>query len=64
MEIILIGHFAGKVNIQRVTVIQLAFASLISFASMPFVGELHIPALFVAIGDACCGLGLTVLYYN
>ena len=52
MEIILIGYFAGSVNIQRVTVIQLAFASLISFASMPFVDELHISTLLVTIGDA------------
>ena len=59
MEIILIGHFAGKVNIQRVTVIQLAFASLISFASMPFVGELHIPPFAWQLVMLAVGLGLT-----
>ena len=59
MEIILIGHFAGRVNIQRVTVIQLAFASLISFASMPFVGELHIPPFSWQLVMLAVGLGLT-----
>ncbi|ENX18157.1 hypothetical protein F895_00227 [Acinetobacter sp. CIP 64.2] len=43
LEIILIGYFAGKVNLRRVTVIQLAVASLLSFASMPLVGEHRIP---------------------
>ncbi|UUM28408.1 DMT family transporter [Acinetobacter colistiniresistens] len=43
LEIILIGYFAGKVNLRRVTVIQLAVASLLSFASMPLVDEHRIP---------------------
>ncbi|MBV8049053.1 MAG: DMT family transporter [Paludibacterium sp.] len=38
-EIILIGHFAQRVNIARVTVTQLAVASLLSFAAMPVAGE-------------------------
>lgn len=38
-EIILIGHFAQRVNIARVTVTQLAVASLLSFVAMPVVGE-------------------------
>lgn len=59
MEIILIGYFAGKVNIQRVTVIQLAFASVLSFASMPFVGEHHIPAFSWELLILAVGLGLT-----
>lgn len=59
MEIILIGYFAGRVNIQRVTVIQLGFASLISFASMPFVGELHIPPFSWQLVMLTVGLGLT-----
>jgi drug/metabolite transporter (DMT)-like permease len=59
MEIILIGHFAGKVNLQRVTVVQLAFASLISFAVMPFVGEHHIPAFSWELFILAVGLGLT-----
>ena len=59
MEIILIGHFAGKVNLQRVTVIQLAFASMLSFATMPFVGEHHIPAFSWQLFLLAVGLGLT-----
>ena len=43
LEIILIGYFAGKVNLRRVTVVQLAVASILSFASMPMVGEHKIP---------------------
>ncbi|MCO8100717.1 DMT family transporter [Acinetobacter indicus] len=37
LEIILISHFAGRVNLQRVTVIQLLFASLFAFLAMPLV---------------------------
>ena len=40
LEIILISHFAGRVNLQRVTVIQLLFASLFAFLAMPLVGAL------------------------
>lgn len=43
LEIILIGFFAGKVNLRRVTVIQLAVASGLSFMSMPLVGEQSMP---------------------
>ena len=39
MEIILIGFFAGKVNVRRVTVIQLGFASIFAFCMMPLAGE-------------------------
>lgn len=38
-EIIMIGGYAGKVNARRVTVIQLAAASLFSFAGMLPLGE-------------------------
>lgn len=38
-EIILISHFAPRVNLQRVTVLQLVFASLFAFLSMPLVGK-------------------------
>ncbi|QNX17459.1 DMT family transporter [Acinetobacter seifertii] len=44
LEIIFISYFAGKVNLRRVTIIQLAVASLLSFAVMPVVGEHTIPA--------------------
>ncbi|GGH60301.1 membrane protein [Comamonas phosphati] len=38
-EIILIGKYAGKVNLQRVTVVQLLVGGLLSFAAMPVAGE-------------------------
>lgn len=58
LEIIFIGYFSKRINLARVTVLQLVFASLISFISMPFIGELAIPAfswplLFVAVGLGC-----------
>lgn len=39
VEIILISHFAGKVNVQRVTIIQLLVAGLLSLLLMPVAGE-------------------------
>ena len=58
MEIIWIGHFAGKVNAQRVTVIQLAIASLCAFISMPVLGETHIPAFSWTLCLTAIGMGL------
>lgn len=58
LEIILIGYFAGKVNLRRVTVIQLAVASLLSFCSMPLVGEHSIPAFSWQLLVVALGLGL------
>ncbi|QUY50031.1 DMT family transporter [Serratia plymuthica] len=53
-EIILIGAYAGKVNIRRVTVVQLATASLASFLMMVPTGEALPPytgyLLYSAIG--------------
>ncbi|WP_213975927.1 DMT family transporter, partial [Serratia marcescens] len=53
-EIILIGAFAGKVNIRRVTIVQLATASLASFLMMAPTGESPPPysdyLLYSAIG--------------
>lgn len=53
-EIILIGAFAGKVNIRRVTIVQLATASLASFLMMVPTGESPPPysdyLLYSAIG--------------
>lgn len=53
-EIILIGAFAGKVNIRRVTIVQLATASLASFLMMAPTGESSPPysdyLLYSAIG--------------
>lgn len=59
IEIILIGYFAGKVNIQRVTVIQLIFASLVSFMAMPLAGEHHIPQFSWGLVSLAVILGLT-----
>jgi len=53
-EIILISAWAGKVDIRRVTVIQLATASLVAFFAMLPAGESIPPIsnglLFVAVG--------------
>lgn len=58
LEIILIGYFAGKVNLQRVTIIQLIVASTLSFASMPLVGENTLPAFSWPLLIIAIGLGL------
>ena len=58
LEIILIGYFAGKVNLRRVTVVQLAVASILSFASMPMVGEHKIPEFSWALLLIAVALGL------
>ncbi|MFV5593170.1 DMT family transporter [Acinetobacter junii] len=58
LEIILIGYFAGRVNLRRVTVIQLMVAALLSFASMPLVGELQLPAFSWPLLLIATGLGL------
>ena len=58
LEIILIGYFAGKVNFRRVTVIQLAVASFLSFASMPLVGEHNIPSFSWQLSILVLSLGL------
>ncbi|CAI1539555.1 putative DMT superfamily transporter inner membrane protein [Serratia ficaria] len=53
-EIVLIGAYAGKVNIRRVTIVQLATASLASFLMMAPTGESTPPysdyLLYSAIG--------------
>lgn len=38
-EIILIGRYASRVNVARVTVVQLAVAALLAFIAMPVAGE-------------------------
>jgi drug/metabolite transporter (DMT)-like permease len=65
-EIILIGWFAGKVNLGRVTVVQLFVAGLLGFLTMPVVGE-QPPAFSwvwlaasVALGAASCLIQLTM----
>jgi drug/metabolite transporter (DMT)-like permease len=65
-EIILISVFAGKVNLGRVTVVQLLVAGLLGIATMPIVGE-QPPALSwvwlsaaLALGAASCIIQLTM----
>jgi drug/metabolite transporter (DMT)-like permease len=65
-EIILIGWFAGKVNLGRVTVVQLLVAGSLGFLTMPIVGE-QLPACSwvwvaaaVALGAASCLIQLTM----
>ncbi len=65
-EIILIGWFAGKVNLGRVTVVQLLVAGLLGFLAVPIVGE-ELPAFSwlwvgaaVALGAASCLIQLTM----
>lgn len=65
-EIILIGWFAGRVHLGRVTVIQLFVAGLLSFMTMPIVGE-QFPAFdwvwlvaAIGLGAASCLIQLTM----
>ncbi|MEI1727506.1 DMT family transporter [Acinetobacter baumannii] len=58
LEIIFISYFAGKVNLRRVTIVQLAVASLLSFAVMPVVGEQTIPAFSWPLVLTAVTLGL------
>ncbi|VDZ64495.1 putative DMT superfamily transporter inner membrane protein [Serratia odorifera] len=56
-EIILIGAYAGKVNVKRVTLVQLATASLLSFLMMAPTGE-SIPAYSNYLLYSAVGLGI------
>ena len=56
-EIILISAWAGKVDIRRVTIIQLATASLVAFCAMIPAGE-TIPTLSPALLGVGLGLGI------
>ncbi|BDH46365.1 membrane protein [Salmonella enterica subsp. enterica serovar Choleraesuis] len=56
-EIIMISMFAGKVDIRRVTVIQLAWASLLAFACMGPVGE-SVPPMSWGLWGVALGLGI------
>lgn len=57
-EIILIGHYAGQVDVRRVTLIQLLVASACAFVFMIPNGEsvptMSAPLLFSAIGMGAC----------
>ncbi|MFD1803064.1 DMT family transporter [Mixta tenebrionis] len=56
-EIILIGAWAGKVDIRRVTIVQLAVASLASFLLMIPDGE-QVPAMSPWLWGSALGLGI------
>lgn len=65
-EIILISLFAGRVDLGRVTVVQLLVAGTLSFASMPLAGE-AVPAFSwvwlvaaLALGASSCLIQLTM----
>ena len=57
-EIILISHFAERVNIRRVTVLQLIFASLICFIMAPLLGETSMPNFNGQLIGILCTLGI------
>lgn len=56
-EIILIGFFAGKVNVRRVVVMQITVAGLLAFLAMPIVGE-EVPGFSWLLVCSACGLGI------
>lgn len=56
-EIILIGHFANRVDSRRVTAIQLLVAGIVALLMMPVVGETVPPFSWVWVGGAIA-LGL------
>lgn len=56
-EIILIGKFAGRVNLRRITAVQLLTAGLLSLLAMPVVGE-SVPAFSWVWLVSAVGLGL------
>ena len=65
-EIVLIGHYAGNVDLRRITVIQLLTAGILALVAMPVTGERPpsfswlwlIPAL--GLGAASCLIQLTM----
>ncbi|MGL3198810.1 MULTISPECIES: EamA family transporter [Curtobacterium] len=59
-EIILIGRFAGTIDVGRVTVVQLLVAGVLALATMPVVGE-AVPAFSWVWVGAAVGLGAASL---
>ncbi len=57
LEILLIGKYAGQVNVQRVTAIQLLVAGLCALAAMPLAGE-AVPGFSWLLAGSAVGLGL------
>lgn len=56
-EIILISAWAGKVDVRRVTVVQLATASIVAFIAMGPAGE-AVPPMFTGLLVVALGLGI------
>jgi drug/metabolite transporter (DMT)-like permease len=56
-EIILISAWAGKVDVRRVTVVQLATASLVAFTMMIPAGE-SVPSFSLGLLVVALGLGI------
>jgi drug/metabolite transporter (DMT)-like permease len=56
-EIILISAWAGKVDVKRVTVVQLATASLVAFIAMVPAGE-SVPTMSPGLIIVALGLGI------
>ncbi|MGK0702521.1 DMT family transporter [Yokenella regensburgei] len=56
-EIILISKWAGKVDVRRVTIVQLATASVVAFAAMGPAGE-SVPPLSSGLLMVALGLGI------
>jgi drug/metabolite transporter (DMT)-like permease len=56
-EIILISAWAGKVDVRRVTVVQLATASIVAFAMMAPAGE-SVPPVSSGLLIVALGLGI------
>ena len=55
-EIVLIGRYAGRVDLRRITVVQLLASGVLAFAAMPATGE-AIPAFSWIWLAAALGLG-------
>lgn len=58
LEIIFISHFAEQVNVRRVTVLQLIFASLFCFMIAPVLGESQLPEFHWHLAGILVGLGI------
>ena len=58
LEIILISYFAEQVNVRRVTVLQLMFASLFCFMIAPVLGESQLPEFHWHLAGILVGLGM------
>lgn len=56
MEILLISHFASRVNLHRVTIVQLLVTALLAFASMVPMGE-AVPSFTWTLVISGVGLG-------